>query len=160
MVSDQYYITWATYNVYPCLCRPSFNLKLQRSIYKSYEDSNLARVGIVVMDFPEPEYISNIIRFNFQGTAFECSSLKLIIILIISLLVFTETNFILFLGSVKFVTKGCPQKHPELLRRVFPRPRIYRYGVRCCGKATMCITPKCSIGKKNYEEALKYRTVR
>ena len=72
MVADQYYITWATYNVYPCQCRPSFNLALQKSIYASYEaESYLAQVGIVVMDFPEPEYISNIIRFNFQGMSFQ-----------------------------------------------------------------------------------------
>ena len=29
MVADQYYITWATYNVYPCQCRDSFNLLFQ-----------------------------------------------------------------------------------------------------------------------------------
>ena len=77
MVADQYYITWATYNVYPCQCRESFNLDLQKLIYKSYDKQLLPRVGIVVMDFFKEEYISTIIRFNFQGTAFKCSSSKI-----------------------------------------------------------------------------------
>ena len=63
-------------------------------------------------------------------------------------------NFKTFIGSLKFVTKGCPLKNPDLLRRVFARPRNYKYGVRCCGKVIKCITPLCSHGIKNYDEAV------